>query len=372
MHTPQSHTQPLVPLVLAVVLFISIACFSFAATAYQEEQISDQSNMEMDELAESENALLLNDHSTSDDDSGSQSLFDASSAKAWMNRLANTISQSSFEIAFVVSSSGRDTMPYVWRHAILKNGDEAEQLSLLNGPGFERVRINNKMSVFEPGFTPYSTRTAKIDGPIPMAFIHRPQILDAAYDVLLMGRNRVLGRMAQQIRIVSKDKTRYGYYLWLDEQTGLLLKMNMYSTDNRLLKQIQVTQLMVNDEVQKYFANIQSSQLPPISVPNVEHETEFLWTVGYLPIGMQKVKQKLHRLSTTGQASEYMMLSDGLVDVSVYVMNANEFLEDDLSITTDATSVASMSNGRIQVTVVGEIPPQTASQIADSIVLVEK
>ncbi|MGB3725551.1 MAG: MucB/RseB C-terminal domain-containing protein [Glaciecola sp.] len=300
----------------------------------------------------------------------SKDAFNPSSPMAWMNRLATTVATTSYEIAYVVTSQGRDMRPYLWRHAAPNNTSFAEQLSLLNGPGFEYIRINNKLSIFEPGYTPYSLSAEHIDGPIPQAFIRYPERLESGYDVLLMGRDRVLGRMTQQLRVVSKDKSRYGYYVWLDEQTGLLLKLNMYSLENELLKQIQVTQFNINSDVDDHFNSIQLSQLPPITTPNAELEKEFLWTVSYLPVGMTKVKQKLHRLSTTGQLAEYMMLSDGLVDVSVYVMNATDSIQEDLSITTDATSVVSISNGRIQVTVVGDVPTSTANKIADSIVLV--
>jgi len=341
------YLQPLAQTALAVVSFL------LAAVAVSQEQTTTQENAEPLEVSESSPS------------------FDVNSASAWMQRLARIVSESSFEISYVVSSDGRETLPYVWRHAVLENGDKAEQLSLLNGPGFERIRFNNKLSLFEPGYTPYSVRAEHIDGPIPLAFLYYPEMLKDSYDILLMGRDRVSGRMAQQIRVVSKDKTRYGYYLWLDESTGLLLKMNMYGTDNRILKQIQVIHFALSDEINRFFANIQRSQLPPISVPNAEIETEFSWTVSYLPVGMTKVKQTLHRLSTTGQPAEYMMLSDGLVDISVYVMQDNDLVQEDLSVSSNATSVVSISNGRIQVTVVGDIPSATANQIADSIVLVD-
>jgi sigma-E factor negative regulatory protein RseB len=85
---------------------------------------------------------------------------------------------------------------------------------------------------------------------------------------------------------------------------------------------------------------------------------------------MQIIKQNLRRVSITGEPAEYMLLSDGLVDVSVYVMSANDAINEDLSVISGTTSVVSISDGRIQVTVVGEIPAVTANKIANSIVLV--
>lgn len=343
------------PAVFFVLIFVLLM-----QTPYAQDENADSSQNASDQAANNVEVSALE-----------QSSFDQLSARAWFERLANTLKQINFEIAYVVSRPNRDIMPYVWRHAILENGDSAEQLSLLNGPGYEQIRLNNKVSIFEPSFNPYSIRAENIDGPIPSAFIHDPNILYAAYDVLLMGRNRILGRMSQQIRVVSKDNTRFGYHLWLDEQTGLILKLNMYD-ENKLIKQIQVTQLSLSDDVKAYFANIQEEQLPPTVFAKTPQEIALPWDVGFIPVGMNKVRQKEHLLRQTGQPVQYVMLSDGVVDVSVYVLSATEALQDDLSISADGTSVVSMSDGNVQVTVVGEIPTKTANKIANSIVVVNQ
>jgi sigma-E factor negative regulatory protein RseB len=363
--------QPLSRLALTVVLFITLfAALSLSAPYAFAQTEPEPSLTEPTPSTTPTNAQSSESNKQSAIDKVAPA-FDALSAQAWMTRLANTTKQIAFEISFVVSSPNMEVTPYIWRHAILDNGDTAEQLSLLNGPGYEQIRINNRVSIFEPGFNPYSINAKAIDGPIPMAFIHRTDIVNASYEVLLMGRNRVSGRMAQKLRIVSKDKSRFGYHLWLDEQTGLLLKLNMYDLDGSLLEQIQVTQLTISDDVKNYFANIQIEQLPPLAVAGSKVMQNLGWTVAYRPVGMQILKQNLHRVSVTGQPAEYMMLSDGLVDVSIYVMVASDAIADDISLTTDTTTVVSISDGRAQVTVVGEIPVVTANKIANSIVLVK-
>lgn len=297
--------------------------------------------------------------------------FDLRSPVAWMERLALAIDSLNFEITFVASNSGADIEPYIWRHAHLNSGDEIEMLSSLNGPGFERILVNDKLSVFEPGLPPYTVSAGYLDSPIPTAFYRSPSAYQKAYDIILMGRARILGRMAQQIRIISKDKTRYGYYLWIDEQSGLLLKLNMFDGDKSLLKQIQVTQLLIGDQVQQVFNNLQKEQLPPVSRLANEIFEEFIWELAFLPEGMKIVKQTLHRLSDTGQPAQYMLLSDGLVDVSVYVMNDNEVFDEQMSVNAQARSFVSKSNGKLQVSIIGDIPIETAEKMADSIELVE-
>ncbi|MFC4701845.1 MucB/RseB C-terminal domain-containing protein [Glaciecola siphonariae] len=298
-------------------------------------------------------------------------VFDPLSAESWMKRLTHQVKSLSFEIVYVVSANKRETLPYMWRRGKMPDNSSIEQLSLLNGPGFEQVVHQGKVSIFEPGFPPYSVQGTSVQGPIPQAFVYEGQSFAEAYDVLLMGRNRVAGRMAQQIRVISKDKTRYGYHLWLDEQTGLLLKVDMYDLDNSLLEQIQVTQLTVSENVNQIFAQFSVDQLPQVKARTTASERDLMWRASYLPQGMRVLKQDVHRIERTGQITEYMLLSDGLIDVSVYVLPANAAITEDISVASGSHAVVSKTDGRIQVTVVGEIPVPTADKIANSIVIVD-
>ncbi|WP_371195793.1 MucB/RseB C-terminal domain-containing protein [Glaciecola sp. SC05] len=298
-------------------------------------------------------------------------VFDPLSAASWMQRLTNQVQASSFEIVYVVSANKRETLPYMWRRGKMPDDSIIEQLSLLNGPGFEQVVHQGKVSIFEPGYPPYSVQGSNVQSPIPQAFIYEGIDFKEGYDVLLMGRNRVAGRMAQQIRVISKDRTRFGYHLWLDEDTGMLLKLDMYDLEGALLEQIQVTQLTISDSVNQIFALFSVDQLPQVSAAITDSDSELMWRTGYLPKGMQVLKQDIHRIERTGQMTEYMLLSDGIVDVSVYVLPASDALSEDMSIASGSHAVVSKTDGRIQVTVVGEIPVATADQIANSIVIKE-
>ncbi|WP_395340968.1 MucB/RseB C-terminal domain-containing protein [Ningiella sp. W23] len=299
------------------------------------------------------------------------SRFDRMSALSWMERLINEVQSNSFEMVFVVSSNKRETLPYMWRKGKMPDDSVIEQLSLLNGPGFEQVSHNNQVSIFEPGFAPYSVHGTAVRGPIPRALIYDGIDYTQAYDVLLMGRNRIAGRMAQQVRIISKDKSRFGYHIWLDEQSGLLLKLDMHDLDGSLLQQIQVTQLSVSNQVNEVFRNFSVDQLPVPSASVSANNQDLNWRVDYMPKGMKVLKQDIHRIERTGQLTEYMLLSDGLVDVSVYVMRANNAFTEDVAIASNSHAVVSKTDGRVQVTVVGEIPVTTADKIAESIVLIE-
>ncbi|GFD70203.1 sigma-E factor regulatory protein RseB [Alteromonas sp. KUL156] len=289
------------------------------------------------------------------------------SASQWLAELQNIITNANFQVSFVQTVAGKETIPYLWRHGIMDDGSELEQLNLQNGPGRELIRVNDVVSVFEPDVQPYSLRSKHINGPIPSALLYHPEQLIEGYEFVAVGRARVAGRSAQQIRIVSRDNTRFGYQLWLDESSGMLLKLNMLDLQGGLLEQIQVTAFAISQSPAEYFSRINSASLPPPMALSNAPARAHNWDVTYLPTGMREIKQDTRRLALTGQVVEYKLFSDGLVDVSVYVQPADDALGETLALRNEVSTFLTLTDGSAQVTVVGEIPLQTANAIANSL-----
>jgi sigma-E factor negative regulatory protein RseB len=285
----------------------------------------------------------------------------------WLQRLQSLISSANYQVSFVQTTVGKETVPYLWRHGVLDDGTEVEQLNLQNGPGRELIRVDGIVSVFEPDTQPYSIRSRFINGPIPNILLHNPQKLLESYEFVLVGRARVAGRSAQQIRIVSRDNTRFGYQLWLDEESGMLLKLNMLDLQGALLEQIQISAFSVMASPSPYFGRINPSSLPEPIMMAISQSRAHGWEVNYLPVGMKEVKRDTRRLALTGQVVEYKMYSDGLVDVSVYVQPIEDALGGDIALRNEVSTFLTLKAGKAQVTVLGEIPLQTAKAIATSI-----
>lgn len=300
-----------------------------------------------------------------------QPIYERENAQAWLAKMASAMSSLNYQISFVMLKPGIDSQPYLWRHGINSEGVEMEQLNLLNGPGREVLRVGEQVSYFEPNVPPFSLRSKVINGPLPNAFFHDPLSLRDSYDFVLVGRSRVSGRASQQIRIVSRDKSRFGFNLWLDQQTGLLLKLNIVDLNGKLLEQMQVTELQVTEALHPYLERIELAKLPPIVTLQQAAESEKKWRIDFLPVGMKTVKWDVHRLPLEGGLVEYVMLSDGLVDVSVYLQNATSNNTDsDLLLRHESTTFLTRRSGPVQVTVIGKLPPQTANAIASSVKLV--
>jgi len=110
--------------------FVCLICSSVYA---QDEQNTNQTK---------QNALgSEQDLATQQTPNKRQNTFDPRSARAWMDRLVSQVASQSFEIVFVVSSSEREMLPYVWRRGRMPDNSPIEQLSMLNGVGFEQVML---------------------------------------------------------------------------------------------------------------------------------------------------------------------------------------------------------------------------------------
>ena len=357
---------------LLLVILAMLASISFSSSAVTIVTAQEQINQQAQETKK-ENKILSSETQQAVAREIAQGVlnggetFDPLSAISWLTRLSRQTSSLNYEISFVLNIPGKDAQPFLWRHAKVDESTQIEQLSLLNGPGFENIRVNGVISVFQPGYPAYSMYGNAIDGPIPYALLHEPDKLQKSYQFLLVGRNRISGRSAQQLRITSTDKTRYGYNLWLDEETGMLLKLNMHGLDGKLLQQIQVTQLQIDDRVADAFSQLQQENLPRVinvvNPPQRKHK----WKLAFLPVGMKAIKQDIHQLAITGQVVEYSLFSDGLVNVSVYIQAATGVFQNDVNLNNGANTVHSRTDGKVQVTVVGDIPLVTAQLMAKSI-----
>ena len=83
---------------------------------------------------------------------------------------------------------------------------------------------------------------------------------------------------------------------------------------------------------------------------------------------MTIVKRDLRRLSSSGEVVEYIMLSDGLVDVSVYLQKKeSNKSQDNLVGTVQSDTLLTIEHGELNITIIGKLPASTANAIAKSV-----
>ena len=294
------------------------------------------------------------------------------SAKLWLEQLSKSLRELNFTTSFVVVKNNQ-AEPYHWLHGIGENSKELEIFSRLNGPRRDILRQGDIVSYIEPEQEPYSIISQSVQSPIPTIFRGDFSELEENYRFISVGRSRVLGRVAQLVRIVAKDKYRFSYWLWLDQETGLLLKMAILTRQGLLLEQIQFTHIEVSEQLSESLVQFQSTELPEIIKLNNQHKNRVLaWKVDWLPQGFAVIKSNQHNLNSHNQAEnkavEFMLFSDGLVEISVYVNLSQENFRSPEYASDGATMVFNHIVQGIEVGIVGDIPLATAKKIAESIV----
>lgn len=294
---------------------------------------------------------------------------DVKPANEWLNRLSQALKTVNFTASFVVVKNNH-AEPYHWLHGVTESGDELEVISLLNGHRRDIYRKNDQVSYIEPEYPPHSITQSRINGPIPAFIFERDEAFIENYHIVPMGKHRVLGRLAQLIRVEAKDKKRFSHWLWLDESSSLLLKLAVITDTGQVLEQIQFTHLDIGPSAPESLLKLQNSELPQVvELKGLNTVDDMSWRVDWLPTGFNKVQANRHKMVTTQQPVEFMLFNDGLVDVSVYISASNEKSRDVAFDMDGATTVLNQVVRGFEVSVVGKVSVQTAKDIADSVLL---
>ncbi|MFP2515531.1 sigma-E factor regulatory protein RseB [Buttiauxella agrestis] len=277
----------------------------------------------------------------------------------------NQASQSlNYELAFIsINKQGIESLRY--RHARLDNRPLA-QLLQMDGPRREVVQRGSEISYFEPGLEPFTLTGDYIVDSLPSIVYTDFKRLTPYYDFISVGRTRIADRLCEVIRVVARDGTRYSYMVWMDSETKLPLRVDLLDRDGETLEQFRVISFNVSKEANGIMQSLAKANLPPLlSVPGAE-KINFTWAPTWLPQGFSEVSSSRRPLPTVDVPIESRLYSDGLFSFSVNISRAASNSTDQI-LRTGRRTVSSEIRDKTEITIVGELPPQTAKRIADSI-----
>lgn len=259
------------------------------------------------------------------------------------------------------------------------DGEQRERLVHLNGAFREFVRKGETVAcALMPGDELVSLVESMPAGPFARAFVRDYDRLSEAYSVRLNGEGRVAGRSVVRLLVVPDDNHRHGYELWLDRQTGLLLRSDLLSPGGEALEILQFSQLRLGDEVDD--ADLLSRQPEGAVVTHLALAADeavaagdgaMRWESGWLPAGFAMASAETRRSSNNRAAIDTLMYSDGLAAFSIYIEAMPSGGASPMRSSSGATIAVSepveSRLGEHLITVVGEIPLATAQRIARSV-----
>ncbi len=291
----------------------------------------------------------------------------------WLEKMVSSQRNLSYKGDFVYQQGGRLETLNVLHH--VKDKKEKERILFLDGRPREMIRSGNQLT-----FANYNQGVTRFEhgSLMPMIGKFAGEISEKNYKLNITGIDRVAGREAILMMIIPKDRFRYGYQLWLDRATGLLLKSLMIDDNGKVMEQLQFTRLEVGEEVfnKKELAVLEKRELPADRVitmnsPSGQKDVLLKWEAGWIPGGF-KLENRSKRPSPVSEHEvDALIFSDGMASFSVFVEPDKGRILSQSSENIGALAAVSKiyrdDDEYYHVTVVGEVPLSTAERVAVSV-----
>lgn len=297
--------------------------------------------------------------------------------EVWLARANTALRTLDYQGVFVYIDGGQ-----VSSMRITHRGDAAggvERLESLNGPPHEVIRNHETVeSVFpDSRRVLLERRSGAPHFPAGLLGEVNAEHLAGNYDLQDLGQGRVAGLACEIVGIAPRDQYRYGYKLWLDEHTGMLLRSDLLSKDGQVVARVMFTSLSYPHSIPD--SALRATEIRPgftwsrqgDSEQPAPDEAGVHWEAGRLPPGFVLASQSVQRVAGTHQPVRHLMFSDGMATVSVFAEAAGE--NDHALMGPSAMGPVNAFGrqlGRHHITVVGEVPAATVKLIAESMRLV--
>jgi sigma-E factor negative regulatory protein RseB len=290
--------------------------------------------------------------------------------KEWLERMNHALTTRNYIGVFTHNHGGRvETLRIIHR---VRGRDVSERLLSLDGPGREFIREGNELTCYFPDKRTVLVERRAPDGPLLGAIPALDGGDGLVYEIRGGERERLLGRTTRVVALHPRDEYRYGYRLWIDEQTSMPLKTQLCDQSGQVIEQI-------------VFSNIDLPERIPDSMfkPQVDASTyrwlraerqvastapPELWEAMGLPPGFRMANRSAQAMPGSSEPVAHLVYTDGIASVSVFVepRKANTAGAEGPARVGSSSAYSTVVDGH-QITAVGEVPPSTVELIAKQV-----
>jgi len=292
-------------------------------------------------------------------------------AKAWLDKIASSERNVSYEGTFIFRRDDQlVTMHLV--HVVDQSG-ERERLSSLSGVQREFFRSKEGVVYLSPGQKHSTLNKEILRRNFPAQLVDGTKDLEKNYRLVMGEGDRIAGRAARMLVIEPKDNYRYGYRIWVDEKTGLLLQSDLVNEHGNAVEQFMFTTINIMDMptpqmIQAVTMSDKMRQALKSSTPDTMSATaDGHWQVMRMPSGFSLVERYQHSHGKWGPVDQ-LVLTDGMATVSVFVEQLGEHARPFNGVShVGAVNAYGTVVSDHQLTVVGEVPLATVRLIGNSL-----
>ncbi|MBK6006925.1 MucB/RseB C-terminal domain-containing protein [Ramlibacter ginsenosidimutans] len=282
----------------------------------------------------------------------------------WLARMQDASRVRSYVGTFVVSSgNGAMSSARIW-HAC-DGRRQFERIESLSGERRSTFRRDDEVLTFLPQTHTVRRERRESLGEFPEPLKPDESPIPEFYAARRVGSDRVAGFETDVVQVVPKDNLRYGYRIWSEQKTGLMVKQQTLDENGGVLEQAAFSELQINAPV----SIERLSQM--MAVPagwRVEKPQAAKTTAAAEGWGLKASVAGFKPMNCYKRPDEGVLqwiFSDGLASVSLFIEDFDR--ERHVQEGVFASGATHTLTRRVQdwwVTVVGEVPPQTLQAFA--------
>lgn len=287
----------------------------------------------------------------------------------WLTRIHDASRQRAYVGTFVVSAGGDMSTSRIWH--VCDGQQQMERIDTLTGEPRMTVRRDSDVITFAP-----ESKLAWVDkreslGLFPELLRTPSNLIPEFYTHREAGTDRVAGHKAQVVEIVPKDGLRFGYRIWSEMSTGLVVKLQTLGPEGKVLEQLAFSELQLDAPVSmaKLTRLMRDTKGYDIHRPRLRKTTAEAegWRLSEPVPGFQSMSCHVREGPEPNSSFSPMqwVFSDGLASVSLFVQAFDQARhQQENSMVSGATHSLSRKMGDHWVTVMGEVPQATLEQFA--------
>lgn len=288
---------------------------------------------------------------------------------SWLGRVVTAAHKLNYSGTFVYRNHGQEETSRITH--LVEGGEEFERLEVLDGSPREVIRTNDEVKCYLPESNILIIEKRSQGRGFPALFSASLSGLVEHYSIRKGPVSRVAERESQVIFLEPKDDLRYGQQLWIDMNTGLLLKIGLMNERNQAIETFAFTQIQIGGKIERDALKskflTQSKKWRVHYVRSTKSRAEdAAWQFKVQLPGFRKLAGMKYQLPSNNSENFHVVFSDGLAAISVFIEALPKKPELGM-VSMGAINVYRRAAGDNLLVVMGEVPQATLKLLGDGI-----
>jgi sigma-E factor negative regulatory protein RseB len=310
----------------------------------------------------------------------------AGDVRSWLLRIHEAAGHRNFQGTFVVSGGGTVSSARIVHYC--EGPNQFERSETLDGQPRRVFRHNDVVHTLWPASRLAVIEQRDLISSFPALLQAGDDHIAEFYELRTLERDRVAGHDANVLLVKPRDGYRYGYRLWADQASGLLLRADVLGERGEVLETSAFSDVAINvrpqpETVLQPMRRLEGYRIvrPVLSPTSLDAEG---WSLrapapgfrlvscvrrpmdGSMPQDDQPAASAAQQQSASAKAPVLQTIySDGLTYVSVFIepYDAQRHMRPMLT-AVGPTQTLMQRHGDWWITVMGDVPPATLRQFA--------